>query len=76
MTKLVSVLKRAAAGLESRRDGVLDDWVRALVASGSTSAVEVRESCARSLDALLVRLSAGSRDRASARRGHRERWPS
>jgi putative methionine-R-sulfoxide reductase with GAF domain len=59
MTKLASTLKGAAERLRPRRDTILDEWVRALVSSGSEDETEVREGCARSLDALFVRLSAG-----------------
>jgi putative methionine-R-sulfoxide reductase with GAF domain len=59
MTKLASALKRATERLRPHRDAILDDWVRALVSSGSENETEVREGCARSLDALLVRLSTG-----------------
>jgi hypothetical protein len=59
VTKMASALKRAAERLGPRRDAILDDWVRGLVASGRVDEAEVRESCVRSLDALLVRLATG-----------------
>jgi putative methionine-R-sulfoxide reductase with GAF domain len=59
MNKLAPVLQRVAAQLGPHRDAILDDWTRALAAAGSTDEAAVREDCARSLDALLVRLSEG-----------------
>ncbi len=59
MTKLASDLKRAAERLRPHRGAILDDWVRALVASGNADEAEVREGCSLSLDALFVRLSTG-----------------
>ena len=59
MTKLAETVKHAAERLRPHRDAIVDDWVRALVASGKAGESEVREGCARSLDALLVRLSTG-----------------
>jgi putative methionine-R-sulfoxide reductase with GAF domain len=59
MTKLAETVKRSAERLRPHRDAIVDDWVRALVASGKADESEVRESCAQSLDALLVRLSTG-----------------
>jgi putative methionine-R-sulfoxide reductase with GAF domain len=59
VTNMASALKRAAERLGPRRDAILDDWVRGLVAYGKTDEAEVRESCVRSLDAMLVRLATG-----------------
>ena len=35
MKARASTLRRAAAGLRARRDAILEEWIRALVASGS-----------------------------------------
>jgi putative methionine-R-sulfoxide reductase with GAF domain len=59
MKKLAPILQRVAARLDPHRDAILDDWTRALAAAGSADEAAVREGCAKSLDGLLLRLSAG-----------------
>jgi putative methionine-R-sulfoxide reductase with GAF domain len=59
MKTLAPVLQRVAAQLRPQRDAILDDWTRALAAAGSADEAAVRDDCAKSLDELLVRLSAG-----------------
>ena len=59
MKQLVSTLQHIAGQLGPRRDAILDDWARALAPSAKVDDAEVREGCARSFDAMMVRLSAG-----------------
>ena len=59
MSRLAATLQRAAEGLRPRRDAVLGDWVRAVADVRGIAEADAREACARGLDALLDRLSAG-----------------
>jgi len=59
MKKLAPTLQRAAERLRPHRDALVEEWARSLAPLGSGTEEEVREDCARSLDALLVRLAAG-----------------
>jgi len=52
-------LQRAAGWLRPHREAVLEAWTRAVVAAGRSGEREARESCARSLDALLEHLARG-----------------
>jgi len=59
MKQLASTLRRVAKQLGPRREAILDDWAKALAPSAKVDEAEVREGCARSFDALMVRLTAG-----------------
>jgi len=59
MTKLALTLQRAVERLRPHRDAITEEWARSLAPLGSGTEEEVREDCARSLDALFVRLTAG-----------------
>lgn len=59
MNHLEGRLREAAERLRPRREAIVEDWTRSLAPSGSAHEAEVRDGCARALDALLVRLSAG-----------------
>ena len=59
MMKLALTLQRVADRLRPQRDAIVEEWARSLVPLGSGTEDEVRADCARSLDALLVRLTAG-----------------
>ena len=59
MKKLAPILQRAAERLSPHRDAIIEEWARGLAPLGSGTEDEVREDCARSLDALFVRLTAG-----------------
>jgi putative methionine-R-sulfoxide reductase with GAF domain len=59
MSRLGETLQRAAGWLRPSRDTVLGDWVRAVADVRGIAEADVREACARELDALLDRLSAG-----------------
>lgn len=59
MTALVDTLRTLAEELSPRREEILKDWARALASPESADEADVREGCARSLDALLVRLTTG-----------------
>jgi putative methionine-R-sulfoxide reductase with GAF domain len=62
MNHLEGRLQSVAERLRPHHQAIIDDWTRSLAPSGSPREGEVRESCARSLDALFVRLSAGDVD--------------
>jgi putative methionine-R-sulfoxide reductase with GAF domain len=62
MTHIAPVLQRAAEWLRPNRDSILETWVRALKDTERERAAGARESCARVLDGLLDRLSAGDVD--------------
>jgi len=59
MSRLGPALQRAAEWLRPSRDKVLGDWVRAVADVRGISEADAREGCARELDALFDRLSAG-----------------
>jgi putative methionine-R-sulfoxide reductase with GAF domain len=59
MNKLAPVLRRAAGWLQPHRDALLGEWVRAVADVRGMPEADVREPCARTLDALLARLSSG-----------------
>ncbi len=59
MKKLALTLQRVADRLRPQRDPIVEEWARSLAPLGSGTEDEVRADCARSFDALLVRLTAG-----------------
>lgn len=59
MSRLAATLQRAAEWLHPHRDALLGDWVRAVADVRGIAEAGAREACARDLDALLARLSAG-----------------
>jgi putative methionine-R-sulfoxide reductase with GAF domain len=59
MNDLALTLQRVAERLRPHHDAIVDEWARCLAPLGSANADEVRGDCARSFDALLVRLTAG-----------------
>jgi len=59
VSRLGATLQRAAEWLRPQRDAVLADWVRAVADVRGVAEADVRESCARELDALLDRFSSG-----------------
>jgi len=59
MKKLAQTLQGVAERLRPQRDVIVEEWARALAPLGSGTQEEVREDCARSFDALIVRLTAG-----------------
>jgi putative methionine-R-sulfoxide reductase with GAF domain len=74
MRNLAPALQRGTEWLLPHRDRLLADWVRAVAELRATAESDVHETCARSLDELLRRLSAGdvqgllSAERAAAAR--------
>ena len=75
MSRLGPALQRAAEWLRPSRDAVLADWVRAVADVRGIAEADAREGCARELDALLDRLSAGDVEgvvAAEAQRAERE----
>ena len=62
MNHIADVLQRAAEWLRPNRDSILETWVHALSDTEREPAVGARETCARVLDGLLDRLSAGDID--------------
>ena len=75
MNRLGPVLQRAAEWLRPHRDAVLNDWVRAVADVRGVAEADARAGCARDLDALLERLSAGDLEgllAEEARRAERE----
>jgi putative methionine-R-sulfoxide reductase with GAF domain len=79
MSRLGASLQRAVGWIRPERDAVLADWVRAVADVRGIAEADARGGCARSLDALLERLTAGdvetlladeaSRAQHEARRG-------
>jgi putative methionine-R-sulfoxide reductase with GAF domain len=59
MSRLGPDLQLAAGWLRPGRDAVLESWVRGLADLRGIAALELRDVCARELDLLLERLSAG-----------------
>jgi putative methionine-R-sulfoxide reductase with GAF domain len=59
MSPLAATLQRAAEWLQPHRDALLGDWVHAVAGVRGIAEAGAREVCARELDALLARLSAG-----------------
>jgi GAF domain-containing protein len=59
MKKLAETLRGVAERLHHHRDAIAAEWARSLVPLGSRTEDEVRADCARSVDALFVRLAAG-----------------
>jgi GAF domain-containing protein len=59
MTPLADSLRRVAARLSPRREELVAEWTRALVASDPGADPEVRSFCERGAEALLARLSRG-----------------
>ena len=59
MRHLGPALQRTAEWLRPHRDRLLADWVRAVADLRGLPEADVREACARTLDGLLERLSAG-----------------
>ncbi len=77
MSRLAATLQRAAEWLQPHRDALLGDWVRAVADLRGIAEAGAREGCARELDALLARLSAGDVEgflAEEARRAEREAW--
>jgi len=75
MSRLGETLQRAAGWLRPSRDTVLGDWTRAVADARGIPEADAREGCARELDALLGRLSAGDVEgvvAAEAARAERE----
>ncbi len=75
MSRLAATLQRAAEWLEPHRDALLGDWVRAVADVRGIAEAGAREGCARDLDGLLARLSAGDVEgllAEEARRAERE----
>ena len=75
MSRLGPALQRAAEWLRPSRDAVLGDWVRAVADVRGIAEADVRGGCARELDALLDRISAGDVEgvvAAEAQRAQRE----
>jgi GAF domain-containing protein len=59
LTPLAVALQKAAPRLVSERAAILEAWLRALGDVAPPSSGDLRESCARELDALLARLGLG-----------------
>ena len=59
MKKLALTLQRVVERLRPHRDAITEEWARSLAPLGSGTEEEVQEDCARSVDALFVRLAAG-----------------
>ncbi len=59
MKALAATLRRVAGQLAPHREATPDDWVGELASPEKGDEPEVRESCERSFDALMVRLTAG-----------------
>ena len=59
MTSLAATLQRTAGWLRPQREALLGDWARAVAEARGLPEAAAREGCARELDALLARLSAG-----------------
>jgi putative methionine-R-sulfoxide reductase with GAF domain len=75
MSQLAATLQRAAEWLGPHRDALLGDWVRAVADVRGIAEAAAREGCARELDELLARLSAGDVEgflAEEARRAERE----
>lgn len=75
MTSLAATLHRAAGWLRPQREALLGDWARAVAEARRLPEAAAREGCARELDALLARLSAGDVEgflADEARRAERE----
>jgi putative methionine-R-sulfoxide reductase with GAF domain len=75
MTSLAVTLRRAAGWLQPQRDALLGDWARAVAEARGIPEAGAREGCAREIDALLARLSAGDVEgflAEEARRAERE----
>lgn len=73
--RLGPTLQRAAEWVRPQRDTVLGHWVRAVADVRGVAEAEVREACARELDALLEGMSAGDVEgylAEEARRAERE----
>jgi len=79
VSRLGIALQKAAEWIRPERDRVFADWVRAVADVRGIAEADARDGCARSLDALLERLTAGdvetfladeaSRAQHDARRG-------
>jgi putative methionine-R-sulfoxide reductase with GAF domain len=59
VSRLGATLQRAAEWLRPQRDAALGDWVRAVADVRGVAEADVREGCARELDALIERFAAG-----------------
>jgi len=59
VTPLAAALVKAAPRLQAERDAILDSWLRALGEAAAPATGDLRESCARELDAVLERLARG-----------------
>jgi putative methionine-R-sulfoxide reductase with GAF domain len=71
VSRLGVTLQRAAEWLRPQRDAVLAEWVRAVADVRGIAEAEAREGCARTLDALLERISAGDVEGLLAAEAHR-----
>jgi putative methionine-R-sulfoxide reductase with GAF domain len=71
MSRLGPTLQRAAGWLRPHRDTVLGDWVRAVADVRGVAEADARDGCARELDSLLDRLSAGDVDALLAEEARR-----
>jgi putative methionine-R-sulfoxide reductase with GAF domain len=75
MSRLAATLRRAAEWLQPHRDALLEDWVHEVAGVRGIAEAGAREGCARELDSLLARLSAGEVEgflAEEARRAERE----
>jgi putative methionine-R-sulfoxide reductase with GAF domain len=59
LTPLAAVLQKVAARLEPSREAILEAWLRALGEVAAAGRGDLRETCARELDDLLLRLGRG-----------------